>query len=618
MPRPRFTVLLDAPGEPTSRIPIAKLGEYDDPRYGEFKITAQDAADWKANLAKLPGGRALIDEDHLANKPSPHRRTEASGWITDVQLDGEMVYADVEWTPKGRAAIAEKRFLFTSPTYGPHTTSSGEVVENTLTGAALTNKPFLDMPMVTLASADALEQAKAKAKAKKKTKAAKVKAKAKKKAKVKAKARALDQAPANATLLDVSQAERDKAKAEGNSLPDGSYPIRNTDQLRKAAVLAASHHGDWKAAQTLIRRRAKELGVDVTTLPGFGDGKSLEQPTDVAKLLEQPAVELLRGDDHTSLNAIVRLLSAERAISYPDALQLFMDDTQPHGEHASRRSVGDVLGRAKVQSPEDGLRTLQRRDELVQRTLDSALAPVTARPCDEQGRVALEQGFDISAYLHDDERRERDWRRARELKREYADREKWNADQLMFLESGCDLLAGLERPLSIAEARMKAAEVGRQLDQAIEQSRGQAQRARQLDEVIANMRLLEQERADLQPADPFDPGAKPAPVRTLDRPDAGTSPPTFTELTGAKMLEAIECWDEHEHRISLDEAAARVSGYTLDSSIPEVGLPQPDLQKGPRGELDERIKAHCQEHGCDDYQCGLRAVTGVGVGAWNA
>src|SRR5215472_2403408 len=77
--------------------------------------------------------------------------------------------------------------------------------------------------------------------------------------------------------MSVTQAERDKARKAGNSLPDGSYPINNIAQLHSAAVLAASHHGDWKAAQALIRRRAKELGVDVSTLPGFGEEKSSGQ-----------------------------------------------------------------------------------------------------------------------------------------------------------------------------------------------------------------------------------------------------------------------------------------------------------------------------------------------------
>lgn len=79
-------------------------------------------------------------------------------------------------------------------------------------------------------------------------------------------------------LLSVSAAERDKAHAAGNSLPDKTYPINNVAQLHAAAVLAASHHGDWKAAQTLIRRRAKELGVDVTTLPGFGEERAAGRP----------------------------------------------------------------------------------------------------------------------------------------------------------------------------------------------------------------------------------------------------------------------------------------------------------------------------------------------------
>ena len=75
---------------------------------------------------------------------------------------------------------------------------------------------------------------------------------------------------ANDLFLSISQADRMKAAKAGNALPDGSYPIRNTKELHSAAVLAASGHGDVDAAKKLIRKRAKELGVDVTTLPGFG------------------------------------------------------------------------------------------------------------------------------------------------------------------------------------------------------------------------------------------------------------------------------------------------------------------------------------------------------------
>jgi uncharacterized protein len=68
----------------------------------------------------------------------------------------------------------------------------------------------------------------------------------------------------------ISAADRRKLAAKGHALPDGSYPIPDVSHLHAAAILAASKHGDYKAAKRLIRRRAKELGVDVTSLPGFG------------------------------------------------------------------------------------------------------------------------------------------------------------------------------------------------------------------------------------------------------------------------------------------------------------------------------------------------------------
>ena len=48
---------------------------------------------------------------------------------------------------------------------------------------------------------------------------------------------------------------------KGHALPDGSYPIGDTEDLHNAYTLAASGHGDVSAAKSLIGRRAKELGV---------------------------------------------------------------------------------------------------------------------------------------------------------------------------------------------------------------------------------------------------------------------------------------------------------------------------------------------------------------------
>lgn len=63
---------------------------------------------------------------------------------------------------------------------------------------------------------------------------------------------------------------RKKAAGKGHALPDGSYPIEDKKHLHSAAVLASSGHGNASAAKALIRKRARELGVDVNSLPGFG------------------------------------------------------------------------------------------------------------------------------------------------------------------------------------------------------------------------------------------------------------------------------------------------------------------------------------------------------------
>jgi len=156
-----FALLLDAPTTPASRMPLARLGEFNDPkRYGEFKITANDVKSWQSNLKHLPGERALIDFDHRADKPSPHRDTKAAGWITGIEQDGDMAYASVEWTPQGEEAVRNKTYLFTSPVFGPWADETGTTYDNVLAGAALTNKPFLgSMPMVTLASEASIHQA---------------------------------------------------------------------------------------------------------------------------------------------------------------------------------------------------------------------------------------------------------------------------------------------------------------------------------------------------------------------------------------------------------------------------------------------------------------------------
>lgn len=296
----RYSVLLDAPADLGTRVQIARLGPVSDPRYGDFEITEDNARNWQRNLSVLPGRRALIDFEHRSERKP--RDSEAAGWITGIGLDGQKVMADVEWTSKGEQAIKDKRYLFVSPAYGKYRDETGAEHDDTLCSTALTNKPALgSLPMLTLASEESLQAALEDDPAERFYR------------------RALDgelgEQPRALVLLDVSAGERKLALKEGNALPDGSYPIRNTGQLHAAAHLAASGHGNVQGARKLIKRRAKELGVDLTTLPGFdGEGSDSRRAMD-AELLT--LLDLEEGADDSKVLEKVSELKAKAETPEP-------------------------------------------------------------------------------------------------------------------------------------------------------------------------------------------------------------------------------------------------------------------------------------------------------------
>jgi hypothetical protein len=83
-----------------------------------------------------------------------------------------------------------------------------------------------------------------------------------------------------------SAEERRKSASKGHALPDGSYPIPDKKHLHSAAVLAASKHGNWQAAKRLIRKRARELGVELSSLPGFGGDSENDKKVAASMVLE--------------------------------------------------------------------------------------------------------------------------------------------------------------------------------------------------------------------------------------------------------------------------------------------------------------------------------------------
>jgi hypothetical protein len=61
-------------------------------------------------------------------------------------------------------------------------------------------------------------------------------------------------------MSDLDTKERKKLAEEGKALPDGSFPIRNREDL-KDAVHSYGRANDKEEAKRWIKRRAKELNA---------------------------------------------------------------------------------------------------------------------------------------------------------------------------------------------------------------------------------------------------------------------------------------------------------------------------------------------------------------------
>lgn len=106
-------------------------------RRADFTLT-DAAAVIERSMAAAPGGVLLVDFGHGVQGRAD-RRSDAAGWITGMQVEGDRVMASVEWTPAGADALRNRSYRFISPVF--YNRSDREVV--LITGAGLVNEPAL-------------------------------------------------------------------------------------------------------------------------------------------------------------------------------------------------------------------------------------------------------------------------------------------------------------------------------------------------------------------------------------------------------------------------------------------------------------------------------------------
>lgn len=134
----------DGEGAATVRIPVLPEGQFSHPFYGELNWTPDRFTRMIQNHQQgVTGYAPMLNFDHATHNPYA-QEAPAAGWIQALEhVPGEGLFAVVELTDLGEAAIQKKRYRYASAEVaGEYANSRGQTAEDVISGLALTNTPF--------------------------------------------------------------------------------------------------------------------------------------------------------------------------------------------------------------------------------------------------------------------------------------------------------------------------------------------------------------------------------------------------------------------------------------------------------------------------------------------
>lgn len=131
-------------GKP-ARLQVFKSGKWKHPAYGEIEVKPSDLETMVANFEGTE--RAVpIDYNHGTTSGTTPEQQRAAGWLRNLKIEGEALWADVDLTPEAHKYVSGGEYRFVSPTFVENykNKESGKEQGFTLLAAALTNTPFID------------------------------------------------------------------------------------------------------------------------------------------------------------------------------------------------------------------------------------------------------------------------------------------------------------------------------------------------------------------------------------------------------------------------------------------------------------------------------------------
>jgi hypothetical protein len=131
-----------------STLEILKVGSFDSSSHGKFTITKEMLEQTKKNFDN--NTHRMADHDGSPQIPlnfSHNKGGKAAGWIKELELndEGTILIGKLHLTPSGREAVDNKEFAFASAEFSfkHYDPELKQEFDNVLTGAALTNIPFM-------------------------------------------------------------------------------------------------------------------------------------------------------------------------------------------------------------------------------------------------------------------------------------------------------------------------------------------------------------------------------------------------------------------------------------------------------------------------------------------
>ena len=100
-----------AADQKTSWITLTRVGNFNDPRYGDFAITPAMLAQMVSNFDKRVLGQDVFID--VAHRPDDG----AAAKVLRLSVEGERLRALVEWTPFGVASVKDRGFTYLCAEY---------------------------------------------------------------------------------------------------------------------------------------------------------------------------------------------------------------------------------------------------------------------------------------------------------------------------------------------------------------------------------------------------------------------------------------------------------------------------------------------------------------------